>query len=81
MSRVGQDYVPDHVIEVLDVARGLHGMARSSLSYRLDPAGRLHKPGQVYYTEIQWAMLSHFRHASDKRKQIFDLAPAGSSST
>ncbi len=67
MSRVGREYVPDHVVEVLDVAGGWHRMGVTYLSYRLDPDSRLHKPGQVYYREIRQAMLSRFRHASAKK--------------
>jgi len=59
MSGVGQDSVPDHVIEVLDVAGGPTDC-------------RLHEPSQVYYREIQRAMPSHFRHASAKRTLMLD---------
>ena len=80
MSGVGQDSVPDHVIEVLDVAGGptdcrLH--EPSQVYYREIQRAMLGKPGRVYYREIQRAMLSHFRRASAQRKQIVHSAPAG----
>ena len=56
-------------------------MGVTSLSYRLDPGCRLPQPDQVYYREIQRAMLSHFRKASSKRNRIRGYATAGSSRT